>query len=206
MGQELALNKNIQTIIDNEDWNVRSFTKTNERDYVLEIEMWSEAGQNVIETICFDGTLKDLQHQAFRLAAGYDEDEEAEYLIQHRGENGIPDSVRTIIDDVEYIRQRLWDLYNKFNSFYKSGIEYVCEEEEEETKEKEEPYWISVDEAHPKNSDYDVMIVIEAKNGEMRTPVVMAYEFNKEWYWSDDDTIINDKVKYWHMPKQPPVK
>ena len=82
-------------------------------EYYREIEFYSPEGENVLETIWYDGT-DDGFIEAFRqLANDFDADEHAEMWINNRNVEGVPDSVRALIDDAENIKDTLLEVAEK---------------------------------------------------------------------------------------------
>ena len=69
----------------------------------------------------YDGTDSGFIEEFKQLANDFDADEHAEMWLPHRGENGVPDDIRTLIDDAEGIKNKLLS---------------VAEQLEEITKEK----------------------------------------------------------------------
>ena len=106
-------------------------------EYYREIEFYSPEGEDVLETIWYDGT-DDGFIEAFRqLADNFDADEHAEMWIDGRGKRGIPDSVRALIDDAENIKDTLLNVAEKLEGIekelhnYKVTITIEGAEEEE---------------------------------------------------------------------------
>ena len=89
-------------------WNV------NVSDNEIEIENWSPAGENIVE--CLDKNI-DIPSQMQNIADNFDADEHAEIWIEHRGKNGVPGSIRTLINDADAIQE----MYNKLAHSLKFG-------------------------------------------------------------------------------------
>ena len=106
-------------------------------EYYREIEFYSPEGEDVCETIWYDGT-DDGFIEAFRqLANDFDADEHAEMWINNRNVEGVPDSVRALIDDAENIKDTLLEIAEKLEGKekelhnYKVTITIEGAEEEE---------------------------------------------------------------------------
>ena len=106
-------------------------------EYYREIEFYSPEGEDVCETVWYDGT-DDGFIEAFRqLADNFDADEHAEMWINNRNVKGVPDSVRALIDDAENIKDTLLEVAEKLESKekelhnYKVTITIEGAEEEE---------------------------------------------------------------------------
>lgn len=66
----------------------------------IEIKNWSPAGENIVE---YFQTKTDIAAQARALTDNYDADEHAEMWVEYRGKNGIPSSIRDLINDADAI-------------------------------------------------------------------------------------------------------
>ena len=88
-------------ICERHDWTVHI------EDGDIWIESWSPAGENLVYEIYEDegfvGSIK-------RLAADFDADEHAEMWVAGRGKNGVPSSIRELVDDADAIDKMLQDL------------------------------------------------------------------------------------------------
>lgn len=76
-------------------------------EFVREIEFYSPEGEDVIETIFYDGTDEGFIREFKANAVNFDADEHAEMWIEGRGKKGVPDSVRDLITDAEWIKNTL---------------------------------------------------------------------------------------------------
>lgn len=106
-------------------------------EYYREIEFYSPEGEDVLETIWYDGTDDGFIEGFRQLADNFDTDEHAEMWIDGRGKRGIPDSVRALIDDAENIKDTLLNVAEKLEGIekelhnYKVTITIEGAEEEE---------------------------------------------------------------------------
>ena len=90
-------------ICENRDWTVRTC-----EDGEIEIESWSPAGENILFYVYEDdGTFVD---GVKRIAAEFDPEDHAELYIRIRGTNGVPNSIRELLDDADAIDKMLQDL------------------------------------------------------------------------------------------------
>ncbi len=107
-----------------------------ESDHAL-IEFWTDAaGQDIPVEIYYDGTEIDFIHQFADYAENYDVDEQVELFVGMRGQNGVPGTVREIIDDCQEAKDTLTKIANRFLSLDHSGMtlegmrtyrdEYAC--------------------------------------------------------------------------------
>lgn len=89
-------------ICENRDWQV-----TECGDGEVELINFSPAGENLVFYVENDETFVD---GIKRLAAEFNPDEHAEMWIEWRGKNGVPSSIRQLIDDADAIDEMLKDL------------------------------------------------------------------------------------------------
>ena len=90
-------------------WNV------NVSDNEIEIENWSPAGENIVEYL--DKNI-DIPSQIQNIADNFDADEHAEMWIEHRGKNGVPGSIRMLLNDADAIQE----MYNELAHALKFGV------------------------------------------------------------------------------------
>ena len=98
-------------------WNESEGTFGSERNYV-ELEKYSPEGEDFSMIIDFetenpvDSFLKDLKDYY----EDFDPDEHAEMWIEARGRvSGVPNSIRTLIDDAEAIKEMIYELWDKLS-------------------------------------------------------------------------------------------
>lgn len=100
------LNERTMNIFEENDITVHDREQQN-GEFYREIEFYSNAGEDVIETVWYDGTDEGFIRAFRQLADDFDADEHAEMWIDGRGERGVSDSVRELIDDAEEIKETL---------------------------------------------------------------------------------------------------
>ena len=130
------LNEKTITILEENNMSVSDRYEM-DGEYYREIEFYSPEGEDVCETIWYDGT-DDGFIKAFRqLADNFDADEHAGMWINTRNVKGVPDSVRALIDDAENIKDTLIEVAEKLEGTekelhnYKVTITIEGAEEEE---------------------------------------------------------------------------
>lgn len=106
--------KSIINVLENESVYVGEVRKQ-DNSYYCEIEFTSDAGEDVIETVWFDGTKKSFIDGFNEVADDFDADDHAEMWVSHRGENGVPYSIRELIDDADAIKAKFDDIASKLN-------------------------------------------------------------------------------------------
>jgi len=87
-----------------------------EKDSAL-IEFWTDtAGQDIPVEIDYDGTVENLVDKFTAYAENYDVDDEVEIYVNMRGENGVPSSIRELLDDCQEAKDTLMEIANNFNN------------------------------------------------------------------------------------------
>lgn len=95
------IDKRYYEAIESRGWSVCS-----DDDDGIELEKSSPAGEDFI----FYSDTSDFPAGAIGYARCFDPDEHAAELIENRGKYGIPDSVRTLIDNADAIKEMLTQL------------------------------------------------------------------------------------------------
>ena len=87
-------------------------------NYAL-VEFWTDtAGQDIPTEFEYDGTASDFVKQFTKCAYAYDVDEEIELYVGMRGQRGVPERVRDIIDDCEEAKETLLNIANALLQAY----------------------------------------------------------------------------------------
>ncbi len=89
-------------ICENRDWRVEI-----DSDGDVMLENWSPAGEDLVFYVEKDEEFVD---GVKRLAADFDPDDHAEMFVNRRGQNGIPRTIRELIDDADAIDRMLQEL------------------------------------------------------------------------------------------------
>lgn len=85
-------------------------------DTNITMEFWTDtAGQDVYIDIDFDGTAKSFVENFTEYAENYDPDEEASYYVESLGKRGVPSSMRTLIEDMDEVKETLERMAEIFN-------------------------------------------------------------------------------------------
>ena len=85
------------------DWSVHIY------DDCIEFEKYSPAGEDFSFSIA-GSEETDVVKQVRECAYEFDPDEHAEMWAESRGKRGVPDSIRTLIDDADAIKEMLFEL------------------------------------------------------------------------------------------------
>lgn len=104
----------VQDIIDylTDECNVR----VHQYDKEWELEFWSDLGEDVVVYIEHDNTTQSIIDGINEYADNFDAEEHAEVWIDRRGRNGVPNSVRDLIEDAESIKSFLTDIANELSN------------------------------------------------------------------------------------------
>lgn len=76
-------------------------------EFYRELEFYSPEGEDVVETIWYDGTAEGFVSALVKHAEGFDPEEHAEPWIGHRGKDGVPKSIIALINDAIWIKNEL---------------------------------------------------------------------------------------------------
>lgn len=100
------MNKRIKRICENLDWTLREY----EED--IEVAKYSPAGEDFFFTVSKKNFLDDV----ITYAESFDADEHAEMWVENMHTvSGVPQSIRTLIDDADAIKEMLLELANKLS-------------------------------------------------------------------------------------------
>lgn len=97
----MELNKKIIEVLESNDIKAYDVCEQDGQFYI-ELEHYTPAGEDFIFLIWFIDGDKGFIKAFNDYYESFDIDEEASIFIENRGNNGIPSSVRTILEDQEY--------------------------------------------------------------------------------------------------------
>lgn len=101
-----------------EDWNYRIYSEEDAHTYV-ELQRESPAGEDFIMYIYFNQSkpvtsfLEDLKEYY----EDFDPEEHAEMYIDSRGQNGVPGTIRELLDDADAIKEMIGDLWKELSGY-----------------------------------------------------------------------------------------
>jgi hypothetical protein len=125
------LNENIVRVFENNGFYVGKPEYSNHhREYCIEINQSTDLGEDWWVTLWYDGTDEDFIQKFETLVDNFDPDEEAEVFIEMRGKNGVPDSIRDIINDQEWKLETLKTTLKELNEEFKDYPDTDDEDEE----------------------------------------------------------------------------
>lgn len=101
------LNKKITEVLENNEVTLSEKYEADNNEFCQEVEFYSNAGEDVVETVFYNGTSKNFIRAFREMADDFDADEHAEMWIESRGKRGVPDSIRALINDADNIKEFL---------------------------------------------------------------------------------------------------
>lgn len=87
----------------------------NNDGYDVELETYSPEGEDVIISLIYDGTEEDFIKQFESYAEDFDAEEHAEIYINMRGKNGVPESIKNLLEDAEWQKEMLLEVAKDLN-------------------------------------------------------------------------------------------
>lgn len=103
------LHEDILRIIDDFEFAIIENNNQSNGNYIT-LERFTPAGEDWCPTIWFDGTNDGFVESVRELYEDFDVDEETEMWIEGRGKNGIPSSIRVLVEDAEWKENTLGEL------------------------------------------------------------------------------------------------
>lgn len=124
------LSNKVLDVLENNGWRLCGVEKQ-DGEYYADMEKYSPAGEDYVFTVWFNGFDTDFIEKVCEYADEYDADDHAADLVQYRGQGGVPNSVREIIDDAEEIGTMLSDLADELSGIIDDvediGEDYIRE-------------------------------------------------------------------------------
>lgn len=114
----MKLPKRIEKILENYDFSIcGEITQyRNEKDYNIELETYSPLGEDVIVSFYFDGTKKGFIKAFEEYADNFDVDDHVGIWIDSRGKNGVPGSIRDLLEDAEWQKNIFLEIAGELNN------------------------------------------------------------------------------------------
>lgn len=109
----MKLQKKIVKVLQAEGWDIDSEPYKQDGYHCVEINHATPAGEDWHETIWYDGTPRGFINGVFECYYDFDVDDDVELWVAHRGQNGVPRSIKTLVENAEYKEETLRQLYNK---------------------------------------------------------------------------------------------
>lgn len=125
------LSKEIIEVIEKEGFSVQVCKQQN--GYCADLNQSTPLGEDWWVCIVFDETEEDFVNEFRDYYCGFDPEDEAEIYIQNRGKNGVPNSIRDLLDDQDWKEEKLKSLIDALDDYiYNKDDEDENEEEDEE--------------------------------------------------------------------------
>lgn len=121
----MELNSKIIKVVEKNDFCLEDVEEQNGK-YFVEMNNCRSCGEDWWEIIRFDGTSEGFVKSVRQRANNFDVDEEAEIWIEGRGENGVPNSIKDLVEDAEWKKSTIEKLANELEK-----LNFEDDEEEE---------------------------------------------------------------------------
>ena len=115
----MKLSKRIEEVLEKYDFALCG--KISERysekgKYDIELETFSPKGEDVIVPLIYDGTEDSFIAAFIEYANWFEAEDHAEMWIEGRGTNGVPESIKDLLEDAEWIKNILLEVADKLNN------------------------------------------------------------------------------------------
>ena len=110
----MQLSDKIVSIVVDNGFHINDVEKQGNSCYV-ELGQYTPCGEDWWETIWFNGTDTGFIKIVRERYNYFDVDEEVEVWIESRGKNGVPSSIRDLVEDAEWKERTLGELYDQLN-------------------------------------------------------------------------------------------
>lgn len=108
----MKLSNKIISVVENNGFSIHEVEKQGE-DFYIEINQYTPCGEDWWETIWFDGTDEGFIEAIKDRYNSFDVDEETEIWIENRGKNGVPSSIKALVEDAEWKERTLGKLFDQ---------------------------------------------------------------------------------------------
>ena len=113
----MKLSDNIVSILEYNEFSISEIEKQ-DGEYYAEIEQYTPEGEDWFESIWFDGTDNGFITAVQNVSRNFDPNEAAMVWIPCRGKNGVPESIKDLIADAEWKKEKLEVLANELVDAY----------------------------------------------------------------------------------------
>lgn len=103
--------KDVQAI-EKHGWTLLSIEEQ-ESDIIVEIENSSPLGEDVVEDIWLEAG-DSMESAAYKWADSFDVDDHVAIWVEHRGKDGVPDSIEDLVEDAKDIQKMICELARAF--------------------------------------------------------------------------------------------
>lgn len=110
------LNKKITKVLGNNEVKLSEKYEAGNNEFCHDVEFYSDAGEDVVETVFYNGTSEDFIRAFREMAMIFDADEHASMWVDLRGKSGVPNSIRVLVDDADskgVICLNVWEILSR---------------------------------------------------------------------------------------------
>lgn len=115
----MELSKRIEDVLEKFDFSLCgdiSERYNGKGKYDIEIETYSPEGEDVIVSLIYDGTEEGFIAALVDYANWFDAEEHAEMWIESRGKNGVPESIKDLLEDAEWQKNMFLEVAKALNN------------------------------------------------------------------------------------------
>lgn len=112
--------KRIEKALDEMGIKYDYYMDQNSEEWYGLVEFWTDcSGQDIPTEFNFDGTAEDFVKKFTEGAENYDVDDQVEIFVPMRGKQGVPNTVREILDDCQEAKDTLMEIAEKLKEAIK---------------------------------------------------------------------------------------
>lgn len=119
----MELSKRIEEVLEKFDFSLCgeiSERYSEKGKYDIELETYSPEGEDVIVSLIYDGTEEGFIAAFVEYANYFDAEEHTEMWIESRGKNGVPESIKDLLEDAEWQKNTFLEVAEALNSLDES--------------------------------------------------------------------------------------
>lgn len=117
----MSLSRKMQQIVEENGFVVRCIDNEGKGSLTV-IRQCTPCGEDWMEDIWFTGDDDSFVNSVLRLYDGFDVNDETELFIPVRGKYGVPSSIKEILNDAEWKKDKLKSLVDSLVSFDKMEV------------------------------------------------------------------------------------
>lgn len=115
----MKLSKRIEEVLEKFDFSLCGgiSERYNEKGkYDVDLETYSPEGEDVVISLIYDGTEEGFIAAFVDYANWFDAEEHAEMWIEGRGKNGVPESIKDLLEDAEWQKNTFLEVAEALNN------------------------------------------------------------------------------------------
>ena len=102
------LNK-ITKVLEEKEFSISS-NSIQDNEYVIEFGQYTPEGEDWFVYLFYDGSYNNFKEKLTEYSENFDVNEEVELWVENRGRNGVPNSIKDLVEDAEWKQQQLKEL------------------------------------------------------------------------------------------------